>query len=409
MDGGELARNAAENAARGSYGKLVAILAGRTRDLALAEDALSEAFQAALAHWPGEGVPDNPEAWLLTVARRKSVDEGRRQRRLTATSDHLLLLADELASASNTNVPDERLGLMFACAHPAIDSAMHTPLILQCVLGFDAQTIASAFLVSPSSMSQRLVRAKGKIRKAGIPFHVPAQEEFRDRLEGVLEAIYAAYGEGWSDPGGSDIRRRNLAEDGIWLGRLVAAALPDEPEALGLVALMLHTEARRSARRGPLGEFVPLMEQDTNLWNAALIDEAEALLVRASQMNAIGRYQLEAAIQSAHAARRLSGATNWRAILALYDVLWRMTSSPVVAINRAIALAEVDGPEEGLAALECPASELSGYQPYWAARAELLSRLNRPGADEAFQQAIGLETDPAIRQFLQRKLARLIS
>jgi RNA polymerase sigma-70 factor (ECF subfamily) len=201
MDGGELARDAAENAARGSYGKLVAILAGRTRDLALAEDALSEAFQSALSHWPDEGVPDNPEAWLLTVARRKSADEGRRQRRLTETSDHLLLLADELAAANDVHVPDERLGLMFACAHPAIDPAAHTPLILQCVLGFDAQTIASAFLVSPSSMSQRLVRAKSKIRKAGVPFRVPGQEEFRERLNGVLEAIYAAYSEGGGGSG----------------------------------------------------------------------------------------------------------------------------------------------------------------------------------------------------------------
>jgi len=404
------ARETAEAVARRSYGKLIAFLAARTGDVAAAEDALSEAFAAALVDWPASGVPDNAEAWLIAVARRKTIDALRRRRSGEGAVEELRMMAEELAVASARDIPDERLALMFACAHPAIDPGIRAPLILQTVLGFDAATIASAFLISPATMGQRLVRAKNKIRQAAIPFRVPERAELCDRLDAVLAAIYAAFAEGWSDPAGTEIRRRNLAEEGIWLGRLVASLLPDEPEALGLLALMLHAEARRGARRNARGEYVPLADQDPALWDTPLIEEAEALLFRASAMGAIGRYQLEAAVQSAHVVRRRTGRSDWAAIERLYDALSAITGSPVVAINRAIAVAETHGVAAGLAALDQVADDgrLAEYQPYWAARAGLLARADDvAAADAAYQRAIGLESDPAVRRFLQQRREQL--
>ncbi len=405
------AREAAERVARHGYGKLVALLASRTRDVAGAEDALSEAFAAALVDWPRNGVPTSPEAWLLTVARRRQIDAVRHRHVGEEASGHLKLLADEMASAAeDATVPDERLTLMFACAHPAIAAGIRAPLILQTILGFDAASIGSAFLVSPATMAQRLVRAKNKIREAGIPFQVPEPREYAGRLGAVLDAIYAAFAEGWSDPAGTDARRRNLAEEGIWLGRLVVSLLPADPEALGLLALMLYAQARREARRDAQGEYVPLAHQDPATWDAALLEEAEGLLRHASTEPGTGRYQLEAAVQSAHVVRRRTGRSDWDAIERIYDVLLAMTGSPVVAINRAIATAETRGPAAALAALDALASDprLADYQPYWAARADLLARggdLAR--ADEAYERAIGLEVDPAVRRFLQRRRAEL--
>lgn len=405
------ARETSERIARASYGKLVAFLAARTRDVAGAEDALAEAFAAALAEWPAKGIPRTPEAWLLTVARRKLIDAARRRQTGDEAAPSLALLTDELVDAAEGEmpIPDERLRLMFACAHPAIDAGVRAPLMLQTVLGFDAAAIGSAFLVAPATMGQRLVRAKARIRETGIPFRVPERDELAERLDAVLDAIYAAFTEGWADPAGTQARTRNLAEEGIWLGRLVASLLPQEPEALGLLALMLHADARREARRGPHGEFVPLAAQDPAHWNAALIDEAEELLLRASALRAPGRFQLEAAVQSAHAARRASGRTDWAAIVQLYDALLAFTGSLVVAINRAVALAEARGAAVGLAALEAlDDARLAQYQPYWAARAALLARAgNAAAAADAYRRAIGLESDPAVRVFLQRELARL--
>jgi RNA polymerase sigma-70 factor, ECF subfamily len=402
------ARATAEAVARASYGKLVAYLAARTRDVAGAEDALSDAFAAALADWPSRGVPGKPEAWLLTVARRKLIDASRRRRTGEDAADHLKLIADELLELEQADrvIPDDRLSLMFACAHPAIDQAVRAPLILQTLLGFDAAAIASAFLVSPAAMGQRLVRAKHKIHEAGIPFRVPDRAELPTRLDAVLAAIYAAFAEGWSDPAGTETRRRNLAEEGIWLGRLAASLLPEEPEALGLLALMLHAEARRGARRGISGDYVPLAEQDPCAWDIELIDEAETLLRRASRMGTVGRYQLEAAVQSAHAARRVTGATDWAAIARLYDGLLALTGSPVVAVNRALAIAETDGAAEGLAILDRLSNDrrLVDYQPYWAARAGLLGKIGHvAAAEEAYDRAIGLEPDPVVRRFLQQR------
>src|SRR5882724_8759093 len=407
-----LARAAAEAVARRSYGKLVAFLAARTRDVVGAEDALSDAFAVALADWPTRGIPKSPEAWLLAVARRKMIDADRRRRTGVDAAGELRLIAAEreAVATSAAPIPDDRLALMFACAHPAIDPGIRAPLILQTILGFDAATIASAFLVAPAAMGQRLVRAKHKIGQAGIPFRVPDRADLRERLDAVLEAIYAAFAEGWSDPAGTEIRRRNLAEEGIWLGRLVASLLPDEPEAIGLLALMLHAEARRSARRSANGDYIPLAEQDPAAWDQRLIGEAEALLFRASAMSTVGRFQLEAAVQSAHVERRVTGRTDWAAIEKLYDALFAITGSPVVAINRAVAIAETRGPAAGLAELDAlaPDSRLTEYQPYWAARAELLARAgDAVAADQAFLLAIGLESDPAVRRFLQDRRAAL--
>jgi RNA polymerase sigma-70 factor, ECF subfamily len=407
--GGQLAHEAAQKVARASYGKLIAFLAKQTRDVAGAEDALSEAFAAALVDWPNKGVPENPEAWLMAVAKRKIIDASRRKRSGEASADHLQLMAEELEAMASQerHIPDERLALMFACAHPAIDPSIRSPLILQTVLGLDAADIGSAFLVSPAAMGQRLARAKNKIKVAGIPFRVPGRAELGERLDAVLEAIYAAYTKGWNDPANV---QNNLAEEAIWLGRLIVELLPREAEALGLLALMLFLQSRREARRDGHGEFVPLTDQDTNLWDRDIVGEAENLLLQASSLSVVGRYQLEAAIQSVHAARRLTGSTDWEAIVQLYQGLSKIMPSSVVAINLAVAIAEVEGPEAGLAALPGLAEnvELMEFQPYWAARAALLSRAGSISeAAEAYGMAIGLESDPAVRNFLLAKRSAL--
>ena len=405
----ERARRAADAVARRSYGKLVAYLAARTRDVAAAEDALSDAFAAALAEWPVKGCPANPEAWLMTVARRKLVDGARHRAVTEAAADDIRLIAEELdTERGESAIPDHRLALMFCCAHPAIETAIRAPLMLQAGLGLDAKRIASAFLMSPAAMAKRLVRAKDKIRQAGIPLSVPAREELAPRIDSVLDAIYASFTEGWSDPGATDHARSDLVEEAIFLARLAVELLPTEAEAQGLLACMLYAASRRRARRDAAGEYVPLAEQDPTAWDAPMIVEAEALLRRAATLGRIGRYQLEAALQSAHATRRCTGRANWREVVELYDALAALTGSPVIAVNRALALAESDGVDAALAALPDIAADprLADYQPYWAARAELLARANRrEDAREAYAMAIGLERDDAVRRFLQRRAA----
>ncbi len=402
-----------EAVARRSYGKLVAFLAARTRDLAAAEDALSEAFAAALAEWQRKGCPTNPEAWLLTVARRKAIDAVRRQHTADISSGQLRSVAEDLdAAASEPEIPDRRLGLMFVCAHPAIDAQIRAPLILQVVLGLDAKTIASAFLVSPATISKRLVRAKDKIRQASIPFRMPEHEQLRSRLHAVLDAIYTAFAEGWTDPGGTDPVRRDLTGEAFFLARLVGELLPEEPEPLGLLALMLHAEARRPARRNAQGEYVPLAQQDPELWNQTMISEAEALLLRARTLGSIGRYQLEGALQSAHVYRCRTGHDNWAAVVELYDALLAISGSPVVAVNRALAVANLGGPKAALEDLrEIHADgRIAEYQPYWAARAELLAKTGaHHEARHAYEIAIGLERDPSVRRFLRRRQSALAS
>jgi predicted RNA polymerase sigma factor len=409
-DAGEQARATADTVARRSYGKLVAFLAARTRDVAAAEDALSDAFAAALADWPENGCPSNPEAWLLTVARRKLTDTARRRRIGDAAVGQLKLVTESLDTAAEAGIPDRRLALMFACAHPAIEAAIRAPLMLQLLVGLDAKRIASAFLMSPAAMGKRLVRAKLKIREAGIPFHIPGRDELPARLDTVLEAIYAAFAEGWADPDGTDLVRRDLTAEALFLARLVAGLLPEEPEALGLLALLLHAEARRRARRGEDGDYIPLADQDPALWDSAMIDEAELLLRSAGALHSIGRYQLEAALQSAHVDRRRTGNANWAAVVQLYDALSALTGSPVVAINRALAIAEVQGARAALESIQELAGDprLVEYQPYWAARAELLAKTGAHSeARQAYEIAIGLERDPAVRRFLQLRQAAL--
>ena len=412
---GDAARKTADAVARRSYAKLVAFLAARTRDVTAAEDALSEAFASALADWPVNGCPRNPEGWLLTVARRKLIDGVRRQQTGEAVGTQLQILAEGLEDAAaqaekDMELPDKRLALLFACAHPAIEAGIRAPLMLQVVLGLDGEKIASAFLVSPAAMRKRLSRAKEKIQQAGIPFSVPEREELPERLDTVLAAIYAGFAEGWTDPSSADTIRRDLTEEAIFLARLVVELLPQEAEGLGLLALMLHAEARRGARRNADGEYVPFAEQDPNLWNAQMVEEAESILLRASKLETIGRYQLEAALQSAHVHRRLTGRNNWAEVVQLYDALASITDSPVVLINRALAIAELDGPQAARAALQEIAADerIMQYQPYWAARAELLSKAGAyDEAREAYDMAIGLEHEPAVRTFLQKRQASL--
>lgn len=408
MNGGdqENVHRTIERVARESYGRLVAYLSVRALDLAAAEDGLSEALLSALRVWPRDGVPERPEAWLLTTARHWLIDAVRHQRVVEANEPVLSLLKENVMETTlTTQFPDERLKLLFVCAHPAIDTSMHTPLMLQTILGLDAAHIAGAFLISPATMSQRLVRAKTKIRDGGIRFEIPEQRELPERLEAVLEAIYAAFGVGWDDVAGAEQRGRDLAEEAIWLGRVLLQLMPDEAEVHGLLSVMLHCEARHSARRGRDGRYIPLSEQDTTLWSASLIDEAEGHLAQAAKYGRPGRFQLEAAIQSVHAERRHSGHVEWSAIAAFYEQLNRIAPTLGRQTAYAAALAEAYGADVALAALDrLDQDAVSAYQPYWAVRAHLLQRLGKNAeASHAYDLAIGLAEDPAVRAFLLEK------
>jgi predicted RNA polymerase sigma factor len=403
-------RRAAELAARASYGRLLAYLAARSRDVAAAEDALGDAFAAALETWPRVGVPDSPDAWLLVTARRRLIDRARHGGVEAAAAATLRLAAEnaDVNASGETSFPDERLELLFVCAHPAIDDAARTPLMLQAVLGLDAARIASAFLVAPATMSQRLVRVKAKIRDAGIGFDVPGPEALPERVQSVLDAVYAAFGTGWEDVAGADPRSRGLAEEAIWLGRLVVQLLPDEPEAAGLLALMLHCEARRAARRDASGAYVPLTRQDVTRWSRAMIEDAEHVLAEASRAKRPGRFQLEAAIQSVHVRRATTGRTDWEDIALLYEGLVRIAPTVGARVAQAAALAEARGATAGLSTLEAiPAEAIDTYQPYWALRGHLLRSLGRSDeARDAYARAIGLSEDPAVREFLSGQTPR---
>ena len=402
------ARAIAERVARTSYGRLVAYLSSRSRDIAGAEDALSDAFRTALEVWPERGVPANPEAWLLTAARR-NLGHVRRHAQVRLEAAPALALLGEEAQWAASPLPDRRLNLLFVCAHPAIDRNIRTPLMLQTVLGMEASRIAAAFLVPTAAMAQRLVRAKAKIKDAGIAFELPERDELTARTEAVLAAIYAAYGAGWEDVLASDDNRKGLAEEALFLGRMIVEFLPDKPEARGLLALMLHCEARKPARRSPAGAFVPLTEQDTSLWSQTMIAEAEAHMLIAAKAAQLGRFQLEAAIQSVHAQRAQTGHTEWRALMLFYDLLSAGTPAAGILVSRAAAHGEGAGAEAGLAMLDAlDADAMRSYQPYWAARAHLLARSGRAlEARAAYKAAIGLSEDPAVRGFLQQRQAAL--
>jgi len=393
-DPDEASRRAAERVARLSYGRLVAILSARSRDVAGAEDALASALERALATWPAKGVPDNPDAWLLRVAQNRLFNDRRHVRTVADAVGELLRQVEERA-VSPAPVGDPRVPLLFVCAHPAIDISARAPLMLQVVLGLDAERIAAAFLVPAATMSQRLVRAKARIKDAGLRFALPEQEDLPRRLNDVLEAIYTAFGLGWDD-GVTSVQR---PEEAIELARVIVADLPDEPEAKGLLALMLHSHARRRARRAGAGVFVPLDQQDAMLWDRDMIVEAEGLIVAAARYGRFGRFQCEAAIQSVHAQRGVTGRLNLKALDTLYGLLvgLRPTAGSLTAyaaVRR--QLGDLDGPRSLLDRID-PATR-SRYQPALLLEALLLEDA---GQDEAARRsraaALALTTDPALR------------
>jgi predicted RNA polymerase sigma factor len=404
---------AAEYAARAAFGRLVAYLAAKTRDIDAAQELLADALLTALETWPSQGVPRDPAAWLLSVAYRRWIDQGRhRSVQQEGEQQILTLMTQHGASAEHTAqqrqaIPDERLRLLFVCAHPAIDAALHAPLMLQTVLGVDAAKIASAFLVKPQAMGQRLVRAKAKIRDAGLSFDVPSGDELDKRLDAVLDAIYVAFTCGCDDshePAG-----RDLVDEAVWLGHIVTRLLPDAAEAHGLTALMLHVRARQPAQAKAVDpSFVPLSEQDCGAWRAEDIEAADAHLRAASGMQRPGRFQLEAAIQSVHNARRLTGQTDWLAIVLLYEGLCKLTPSVGAQVGRAAALMQAGRDHDARQVLDALAEVAMAYQPYWACLAQWHRRADdTAGAAAAYQQAMGLCTHPAVRLHLLRQLEQL--
>ncbi len=400
---------AIEAIARNSYGRLIAYIAARSGDVAGAEDALGDAIAAASERWPADGVPQKPEAWLLHAARNRIIDAARHHQVQQRSETILRQITEEAHTVAVTHddFPDERLKLLFVCAHPAIDPAARTPLMLQTVLGVDAARIGSAFLVSPAAMNQRLVRAKNKIRDAGIPFSVPESREWNERVVFVLDAIYSAYTTCWESLMDVSSTHHALAGDAIAIGRTLVQLMPAEPEALGLLALMLHCEARRDARYSSAGEFVPLDRQNTATWSRPMIDEAESYLRSAAEFKRMGRYQLEAAIQSIHANRADSGWIEWPEIVLLYEGLVQIWPGIGALVGRAVALAQAGKSAAGFTALEeIPASRVANYQPFWAARGHLLQLLGRKDeAQKAFARAASLTDDPALREYLLKRSA----
>ncbi len=400
-------RRAAANAARTSYGRLLAYLARQWRDLAAAEDALAEAFARALDIWPVQGVPANPDAWLMVAARNRLRDRARAEKTREQTISSLLVLSPTETEEMPV-IADKRLELMFVCGHPAIDAAARTPLMLQTVLGLTAERIASSFLVSPDAMARRLSRAKARIKDTGIAFEVPAENELDERMADVLEAIYAAYGQGWDSTGSDDQTRKGLTEEAIWLARVLVELKPEDSEALGLLALMLFCESRSAARRVE-GRYVPLAEQDTALWNLPMAREAEDRLRKAGRLKQPGRFQLEAAIQSVLVQSRLTGADLRLPTWTLHGLLAQKAPTIGNLVGLAAATAEVHGAEAGLRELaQLPEAMTMDYQPFWALKAQLLQQrgTDSQATAMAFSRAIGLTEDGAVRAYLIGKSAQ---
>ncbi|MGA3561909.1 RNA polymerase sigma factor [Melissospora conviva] len=400
---------------REERGRLLAALVHRFGDLDLAEDAASEAIEAALARWPVDGVPSRPGAWLMTTARRRAVDRLRRDR---TYADRLALLAVEsqragpapAADAGGDDLPDERLQLFFTCAHPALAADDRVALTLRCLAGLTTPEVARAFLVPTATMAKRIVRAKNKIRTARIPFRVPGHDELPQRLPGVLQVVYSVFTEGYSASSGPQLQRLDLAEEALRLGRILRRLLPAEREVAGLLALMLLTHARRDARTGADGELVLLHEQDRHRWDRDMIDEGCALVPVALTGGPPGPYGVQAAIAALHDEAPDVTSTDWPQVVALYDVLMAIAPSPVVAVNQAVAVAMRDGPAVGLARLDALAGEplLRDYGPYAVARAELLARLGRYAeAATAYRRAIELAGTEPERTHLHTRLQAL--
>lgn len=405
-------RTAVEAVFREERGRLLASLVGRYGDLDLAEEVTSEAVEAALVRWPVDGVPARPGAWLLTTARRKAVDRLRRDRTYAARLAVLRVEADRAAPApaadTEGDLPDDRLQMFFMCAHPALAAEDRTALTLRCLAGLTTPEVARAFLVPTATMAQRIVRAKKKIREARIPFRVPGADELPERLPTVLQAIYSIFTEGYAASSGPHLQRLDLAEEAVRLARILRRLLPAEREVAGLLALMLLTHARRDARTGPAGEPVMLDAQDRGRWDRALIEEGRDLVVSALAGGPPGPYGVQAAVAALHDEATDFASTDWPQIVALYDVLLALTPSPVVALNRAVAVAMRDGPEAGLALLDELAEEprLRGHHPYPAARGDLLRRLGRlPEAAAAYREALDLAGTEPERAHLRGKLA----